>query len=126
LKAGFRTFRQVDEASGFLFVTDDQIVYDAAAIEKVLLKQEKQGATALRDLVEIFTNIPTWDAPSLEQAVQHYCDSKQLALGKVAQPIRVGISGGTVSPPIFQSLEMLGKERTLSRIANCLKKLATS
>jgi glutamyl-tRNA synthetase len=43
-----------------------------------------------------------------------------LALGKVAQPIRVAISGGTVSPPIFQSLEFLGRSRALGRIDQCL------
>ena len=55
--------------------------------------------------------------------MQSYCDSKQLALGKVAQPIRVAITGSTVSPPIFQSLEMLGKPATLARIQRCLQGL---
>ena len=43
-----------------------------------------------------------------------------LKLGKVAQPIRVAVSGGTVSPPIFESLEFLGRARTLARIDRCL------
>jgi glutamyl/glutaminyl-tRNA synthetase len=41
-------------------------------------------------------------------------------LGKVAQPIRVAVSGGTVSPPIFQSLEFLGQSATLKRIDRCI------
>jgi glutamyl-tRNA synthetase len=44
----------------------------------------------------------------------------QLGLGKVAQPLRVAVTGTTVSPPIFESLEMLGKDRTLARIDRCL------
>ena len=43
-----------------------------------------------------------------------------LGLGKVAQPIRVAVSGGTVSPPIFESLEFLKRERTLARLDRCL------
>jgi glutamyl-tRNA synthetase len=61
-----------------------------------------------------------WKAESLEGAVKGYCESKGLGLGNVAQPIRVAVSGTTVSPPIFQSLEFLGRERTLARIDRCL------
>ena len=43
-------------------------------------------------------------------------------LGKVAQPLRVGICGNTVSPPIFDSVDMLGIDRTLKRIEITLKK----
>ncbi len=120
MKAGFRTLRQVDEASGFLFIDDDKIEYDPAAIDKVLLKQEKQGAKALQDLADLFSAATDWSAHGLETTVQQYCEQKQLALGKVAQPIRVAISGSTVSPPIFQSLEMLGKASTMARLNRCL------
>ena len=123
MKAGFRTFRQVDESSAFLFIPDDQIQYDAGAIDKVLLKQEKQGATVLRDLRIVLSNLTDWTTHTLESAVQSYCDAKQLALGKVAQPLRVAITGNTISPPIFPSLEMLGKPSTLSRIDRCMERV---
>ena len=55
--------------------------------------------------------------------MQSYCDAKQLALGKVAQPLRVAITGNTISPPIFPSLEMLGKPSTLGRIERCLERV---
>jgi glutamyl-tRNA synthetase len=41
-------------------------------------------------------------------------------LGKVAQPLRIAVSGGTVSPPIFDTLAILGRESTLSRIRRCV------
>jgi glutamyl-tRNA synthetase len=56
----------------------------------------------------------------LEGAVKTHCELKGLGLGKVAQPLRVAISGTTVSPPIFESLEFLGRERTMARIDRCL------
>ncbi|HEX3358265.1 MAG TPA: glutamate--tRNA ligase family protein, partial [Tepidisphaeraceae bacterium] len=123
MKAGFRTLRQVDEASGFLFIEDDKIEYDPAAIEKVLLKQDKQGAAVVADLTGLFSASTDWSAHALEAVVQQYCDQKQLALGKVAQPIRVAISGSTISPPIFQSLEMLGKASTMARMKRCLEQV---
>jgi glutamyl-tRNA synthetase len=120
MKVGFRTFRQVEEASAFFFVPDEQIQYDASAVDKVLLKQDKQGANVLREIEGVLSGISDWTTHALESAVQLYCDQKQLALGKVAQPIRVAITGSTISPPIFPSLEMLGRERTLARIRRCL------
>ena len=45
---------------------------------------------------------------------------KQLKLNNIAQPLRIALSGGTISPPIFQSLEFLGKPGTLVRIERCL------
>jgi glutamyl-tRNA synthetase len=121
IKKGFRVLREVDEPSRFLFVPDDQIQYDPAAIEKVLKKQS--GEAVLRDLQPLLAAHHDWTAPALDAAVKQYAEQKQLGLGKVAQPIRVAISGSTISPPIFESLEFLGKERTLARIERCLSSL---
>lgn len=119
IKKGFRTLRQVEEASRFLFMADDQIVYERDAVEKVLKKQN--GFEALREIAPLFSAIPDWSAPNIEAVVNDYCQQKQLGLGKVAQPIRVAVSGGTVSPPIFESLQFLGKPKTLARIERCVQ-----
>jgi glutamyl-tRNA synthetase len=52
-------------------------------------------------------------------------EEKGVGLGKIAQPLRVAITGTTISPPIFDSVEMLGKEKTLARINITLKKFGT-
>jgi glutamyl-tRNA synthetase len=121
MKKGFRTLREVEEACRFFFVPDDQIAYEPDAVEKVLKKNDNQGLNALRDVRQILADATEWAAPALESAVKQYCERTGLGLGKVAQPIRVAVSGGTVSPPMFESLELLGRERTLSRIDRCLK-----
>jgi glutamyl-tRNA synthetase len=120
MKEGFRVLREVDELSRFLFVPDEQIVYEPDAIEKVLKKQDGQGMQALRELRPILAQLSEWTAHVLDEAVKQYAESKQLGLGKVAQPLRVAVTGTTVSPPIFDSLEMLGREHTLARIDRCL------
>lgn len=119
MKKGFRTLQQVDEASRFLFQTDEQIVYQPDAVEKVLKKNDAQGLQVLRDLKPLLAAVTTWTAPLLEHAVNGYVESSKLGLGKVAQPIRVAVSGGTISPPIFESLELLGQASTLARIDRC-------
>lgn len=117
MKSGFRVLRDIDEASRFLFLSDEEISFESPAVEKVLRKQN--GFTVLRDLLPIFQSVE-WNAHAIEKAIEAYCEKSQLGLGKVAQPIRVALSGGTVSPPIFQSLEFLGKPKTLARIERCL------
>lgn len=120
MKKGFRLLREVDESARFLFTPDDQIKYDPAAVEKVLKKNDAEGITVLRELRELLKSITDWTSASLENAIQQYCEQKQIGLGKVAQPLRVAVSGSTISPPIFQSLEFLGKDRTMTRLARCL------
>jgi glutamyl-tRNA synthetase len=120
MKKGWRLLREIDEASRFLFVPDEQVKSEPDAVEKVLKKNDAQGLSVLRDVRAILANIPDWTHTALEQWIQQYCEQKQLGLGKVAQPLRVAVSGGTISPPIFQSLEFLGRERTLSRIERSL------
>lgn len=120
MKRGFRTLREVDEISRFLFTPDDQLPYDPAAIEKVLLKNDRQGLAALTDLRPLLASAPAFTAATLEPLIQSYADSKQLPLGKVAQPLRVALSGTTVSPTLFAVLEFLGQSRTLARIDRCL------
>jgi glutamyl-tRNA synthetase len=120
MKKGFRTLREVDEACRFFFVGDDGIVFDAKAVEKVLKKEGGAGLGVLREVREVLTGAGEWTAERVEGAVKGYAEGKGLGLGSVAQPIRVAISGTTVSPPIFQSLEFLGRERTLKRVDRCL------
>jgi glutamyl-tRNA synthetase len=102
---------------------DDQIELQGDAVEKVLKKNENQGANALREILAILSGLSSWTAHEIELAVKGYCDRTQLGLGKVAQPIRVAVSGSTVSPPIFETLEFLGKPSTIARIEKCLANL---
>jgi glutamyl/glutaminyl-tRNA synthetase len=121
MNAGMRIFREVDEKSRFLFLEDDDIVHMKDAVEKILTKNDGHGLKALKDLRALLEAMKHWDAHAIEETVKKYCEANALALGKVAQPIRVAVSGTTVSPPIFETLAFLGKERTLARIDLCVK-----
>ena len=60
--------------------------------------------------------LPAWSATALHDALNATAESLGLKLGKLAQPVRVAVSGGGVSPPIDATLELLGREQTLMRI----------
>ena len=120
MKAGFRVLREVEEKSRFLFLRNDQITYDPVSVEKVLKKNDGEGLATLKNLLELLGGISDWTAETLEATVNQYVTDKQLKLNNIAQPLRIALSGGTISPPIFQSLEFLGKPGTLVRIERCL------
>jgi glutamyl-tRNA synthetase len=124
MKKGMRTLREAEQACRFFFVADDAIEYQPDAVEKVLRKNGGEGATVLREVGRVLDGVSDWRHEPIEQAVQAFCAEKSLGLGKVAQPIRVAVAGTTISPPIFQSLEFLGKQRTLARIERCLNVIA--
>lgn len=79
------------------------------------------GFDHLEALQPVLRALEPWTIQSIEHAVKQYADAHADGqLGKVAQPLRVAVSGGTVSPAIFETLAILGKDATLRRIERCL------
>lgn len=116
---GFRTFQDIVAKCGILFAPDAAVAYDPEAVKKVLDKGDGQGWQALRDLRPLLAEA-TWTAEALEAMLKGFCERTGLGMGKVAQPLRVAITGTTISPPIYDSLVLLGREHTLARIDTCL------
>jgi glutamyl-tRNA synthetase len=95
----------------FLF---DGPVEDPAAFERTV--GAEGGAEALRDARAALGGIERFDAASIEQALRDVVEAREVKPGKVFQPVRVAVAGTTISPGIFESLELLGREETLARI----------
>ena len=117
--AGARTLADIERKSRFLFLTDEQIDYDEKAVKKILLKND--GLAVLAIVRDKLSAMEQFTVGNIENMLRGLAVEKQVGLGKVAQPLRVAICGTTISPPIFDSVQMLGKEKTLKRIDNTLK-----
>ncbi len=122
INAGARTLADIERKSRFFFLANDQIEYDEKAIKKVLLKDD--GLAILKIVRERITALEQFTVENIENMLRSLAREREVGLGKVAQPLRVAICGTTVSPPIFDSVQMLGKENTLRRIDITLKKFA--
>jgi glutamyl/glutaminyl-tRNA synthetase len=122
INAGAKTLEMVEQKSRFLFIGNDQIKYDEAAVKKVLLKGD--GLAMLKIVREKLAATEELSESAVEDMLRGLAEEKQVGLGKVAQPLRVAICGNTISPPIFDSTQLLGKENALIRIDNALKKFA--
>ena len=106
-----KTLKEMAEASRFFFV--EEVALDPKAAEKHLTP-EARGL--LRELAARFDALPDWNAAALHGTLEAFAQEKGLGLGKVAQPLRVAVTGGTISPPIDQTLTLLGQARSLARL----------
>ena len=120
---GARTLADIEHKSRFLFLDNDRIEYDEKAVEDVLLRND--GLAVLKTVRSKLAEIEQFSGENIEAVLRGLAKEKQVELGKVAQPVRVAICGTTISLPIFDSVQMLGKEKTLERIDNTLKIVET-
>ncbi|HEY5962120.1 MAG TPA: glutamate--tRNA ligase family protein, partial [Polyangiaceae bacterium] len=86
---------------------------DPAAQKKFLLPAT---APLLRELGVAFRALSNWCSAELEQCVLNLCGARGLTMKDVAQPLRVAATGRSASPPMFEVLELLGREATLERL----------
>ncbi len=119
---GARTLADIERKSRFLFLPNTEIKLDEKAVEKVLLKND--GLELLKTLRDKLAVIEPFDRDNIEKMLRCLAEQKQVGLGKIAQPLRVAICGSTISTPIFESVEILGREKTLARIDIILEKFA--
>jgi glutamyl-tRNA synthetase len=103
-------------AQARVFVSDD-LRYDARAVAKFLGETERRHIEALG--AELAT-VDSWETATIEAAFHRVIEHAGLKLGKLAQPVRVALTGGTVSPGIFEVCAILGKERTLARLSTAV------
>ena len=80
-----------------------------------------EAKTTLADLVPRLEAAPEWTAAALESVARAFAESTGAKLGKVAQPLRAALTGRTVSPGVFEMLDILGREESLARLADCAK-----
>jgi glutamyl/glutaminyl-tRNA synthetase len=120
---GARTFDDIERKSAFIFIDDDRIEFDEKAVGKVLLKD--RALDMLQRVREELARMDRFTEPAIEEMLRGLAGEKQVGLGKVAQPLRVALCGTTISLPIFDSVSMLGKERTLRRIDLTLEKFGS-
>ncbi|MFD8074436.1 glutamate--tRNA ligase, partial [Streptomyces sp. NPDC059718] len=104
----------------FLFL--DTPVEDEASWQKAM--KDAAAASALLTTARENLAAADWNAEALKDAVLTAGETHGLKLGKAQAPVRVAVTGRTVGLPLFESLEVLGRERTLARVDAALAKLA--
>lgn len=107
-----RTFKEMAQNSEFFFRDFDE--YDAKAARKNLTVE---ALPWLQSLHEEFAALNDWTRAAVHALIESVAARSGVPLGKVAQPLRVAVSGGAVSPPIDVTVSLLGKAKTLERLS---------
>jgi len=111
-----KTLREMTEVSRAFY--EDLKDYDAGAAKKHL---RPMAETALRAIASQLSNVDVWEPERLDQTVHVTAEELEINMGKIAQPLRVALTGTAVSPSIGKTLWLTGRERSLARIGRALE-----
>ncbi len=111
LKERAKTLVELMKGAAFLFASRPLTLDDKA--RQIIADG---GGPALKQLIPILDGAGEWSASALEAAVKAHAEAEGIKLGKLAQPLRAALTGSTVSPGIFDVLDVLGRDESLGRL----------
>jgi glutamyl-tRNA synthetase len=112
-----RTLAEMAEMAEFFVVADGELAYDEAAVQKFLTDETKGH---LRAVLERVAALPGFGQAALEASIQAYLEETGIKFKLLAQPLRVALTGKTASPGLYETMEVLGRDRVAARIERAL------
>ncbi len=82
---------------------------------------DAEGRQKVADILPLLKAAESWEAQALEELVRGYAEETGTKLGKIAQPLRAALTGSKTSPPIFDVMDVLGREESLNRLSDVAK-----
>ncbi len=124
-----KTLDELFRGNRWLALGDEELTWEKSKqVEKALLSGTPSGLDRLKELRGVLKAVATWTPAGIEESIRQWAATAGLAdqIGQIAQPLRVGVTGCTISPPIFDTLAILGQPSSLRRIDRCLQDFATA
>ncbi|MCU1363239.1 MAG: glutamate--tRNA ligase [Acidimicrobiaceae bacterium] len=115
------TFAEIPAMVEFFFLDEPRV--DETGFAKVVTN-DPLGRAVLKAAVEAFERLDAWDSSVLHETVAAIGEANGLALRKAQAPVRCAVTGTLVGPPLFESLEVLGRESTIQRLRDALARAA--
>ncbi len=115
------TINELVDSIGYCFQEFEH--YDDKAANKVL---KAPALEPLQRALRLFSGLESWDAASIHAVIETITEELEVGMGKVGQPLRVAVTGGSFSPPIDQTIELLGKPRSIARIQRAIDYISAS
>lgn len=94
---------------------------DVPVTEEMKSHVHPEVRAALSEVRDRLANLPEWNKEAIHEILVNVAEAQGLKLGKLAQPIRIAMSGGTVSPPIDMTILLIGRDRAVARLDGVLK-----
>lgn len=119
IQTRIKNLAEVPEKTGYFFT--DEINYDENAVEKVL---RAQGIPEMLEaLLSRLVGLQPWTEEKLEEVFNELAQELDVKRGKLMQPTRVAVTGSTMSPGMFETLNLLGRAKTCERLKNTIEML---
>ena len=110
MKPRIELLPEITEKAKFFF-TDD-FDYEQKPVRK---KWKEPNITHVKNIAGILKDLPEWEKQNLEAAVKEYITGNQLSFGNIFPLLRIAVTGTTKGPDLFETMEILGKDKVLSR-----------
>ena len=121
LKDRCKTLDEICTSSEFFYNNVPQ--YDTKSAKKLF---SQESAQILKELKLKLASITSWNADNIHAEIKLTANNLNLKMGQVAPPLRLAVTGGAESPSIDLTLELLGPNKTLSRIDQAIEYIAAS
>lgn len=112
-----KTLAEIVDGTRFFF--EDEVAYDPVSWRKVLAPEAFAHLEQIRPRLAVLSD---WTAPAVEAVCREYVEQAEARPKEVFQPLRVAVTGRMVSPPLFETMALLGRAACLRRIEVCLRK----
>ena len=118
-----RTHSLVEMADAMQFYLVQEITYDPSAASKFLTSEMIEP---FKKLIRSLERLDVFDEANLERAFHEVASALAFKLGKIAQPVRVALTGLTVSPGIFEIIDVLGKDTVMERLRQAVQYMSNN
>ena len=115
-KERVKTIREMAEQSRLFYI--NFAAFDEAAAKKHLRPVVLE---AMQHVKESLSRLEKWEKPAIHDVINSSAEKHAMKFGKIAQPLRVAVTGNTVSPSIDITLQLLGRDKVLSRLSRALE-----
>ncbi|MDY7001172.1 MAG: glutamate--tRNA ligase [Thermodesulfobacteriota bacterium] len=112
-----KTLVEMAQAAEFFVVADEKLGYENKAVKKFLTPETIKHLAEVKDLL---AGLKPFSQEEMERAIKDYLDQTGIKFKLLAQPLRVCITGKTASPGLFETMEVLGKDRVIKRMERAL------
>lgn len=108
-----KTVLELIDLAQFIYAVRPLAIDDAAAAQLTA-----DARSNIKEFVEVLRALNDWSVPMIDAAARAFAETRNLKLGKVAQPLRAALTGRTISPGIFEVMVLIGREETLARLGD--------
>jgi glutamyl-tRNA synthetase len=109
---------------GFFFVEGALEYAPETLLGKAFAGKKTEAAAVLKTAVERLSDIAEWGHQALEEALRPLAGELGLKTGDLFMLLRVAVTGRTATPPLFETMELLGRDPCLERLQDALRRLA--